>query len=75
MATLTLGSAIGLNMTHNASFYADSVLFEDIKQCAYINCTENWAKTRALRNTILQVKLIIYSSPNRDSLRTARPIR
>ena len=24
METLTLGTAIGLNMTHNASFYAES---------------------------------------------------
>ena len=50
------------------------VLFDDIKQCACINCKNKWVKTRALRNTIPQVKLIRYTSPNRDSLGTARLI-
>ena len=51
------------------------VFFNDIKQCTCINCKEKWAKTRALRNTIPQVKLITYSSLNRDLLGTARQIR
>ena len=51
------------------------VLFDDIKQCACINCKEKRAKTRALRNTIPQVKLIRYSSAIRDSLGTAGQIK
>ena len=51
------------------------VLFDDIKQCACINCKEKRAKTRALRNTIPQVKLIRYSSAIRDSQGTAGQIK
>ena len=50
------------------------VLFDDIKQCACIYCKEKRAKTRALRSTIPQVKLIRYSSTIRDSLGTAGQI-
>ena len=51
------------------------VLFDDIKQCACINCKEKRVKTRASRNTIPQVKLIRYSSAIRDSLGTAGQIK
>ena len=43
------------------------VLFDDTEECPCINCEKKWAKTQALRKTILQVSLVRYSPLNTET--------